>query len=115
MQWTRDLYDFESTPPPGSWERINFELENNISEVRQQLQNIKEEPPAQVWIAVQKELDGESTIIIPWYKKTSRWVAAASITGVLLLAAYFLNDQENFFLPADIATSIVPAESAAVA
>ena len=114
MQWTRDLYDFESTPPPGSWERINFELDNNISEVRQQLQNIEEEPPAKVWTAVQKELDGESTIIIPWYKKTSRWVAAASITGVLLLAAYFLNDQENF-LPADIATSIVPAESAAVA
>lgn len=115
MQWTSDLYDFEATPPPGSWERINFELDNNISGVRQQLQNIEEEPPAKVWTAVQKALDGESAIIVPWYKKPSRWVAAASITGVLLLAAYFMNEQENFFLPADIATSIVPAESAAVA
>jgi len=115
MQWTSDLYDFEATPPPGSWERINFELDNNISGVRQQLQNIEEEPPAKVWTAVQRELDGESAIIIPWYKRPSRWIAAASITGVLLLAAYFMNEQENFFLPADIATSIVPAESAAVA
>jgi hypothetical protein len=56
MQWTSDLYDFEATPPPGSWERINFELDNNISEFDNNSKTSKKNRRQKSGTAVQKEL-----------------------------------------------------------
>ena len=113
MQWTRELYHYEASPPPGSWERISFELDNNISDLRKSLKEVEETPPPAVWSAVQKELHGEEparVISIPWYSKTSGWVAAAAIAGVLFLA-YYLANNRNDFKPAELATSIQSPES----
>jgi len=117
MQWTRDLYDYEASPPPGSWERISFELDNDISDLRKSLKEVEETPPPAVWSAVQKELQGEEpvkVINIPWYTKTSNWVAAAAITGILFLAYYLMNER-NDFKPAELATSIQSPESTSLA
>jgi len=117
MQWTRDLYDYEASPPPGSWERISFELDNDISDLRKNLKEVEETPPPAVWSAVQKELQGKEpvkVISIPWYTKTSNWVAAAAITGILFLAYYLINER-NDFKPAELATSIQSPESTSLA
>jgi hypothetical protein len=115
MQWTRDLYHYEATPPQGSWERINFELENDISGLRKNLKEAEEIPPPAVWEAVKKELYTEDAIdfSIPWYRKLSGWAAAAAITGVLFLTYYLVNTR-NYFKPAELATSIQLSESTAV-
>jgi len=117
MQWTRDLYHYEASPPPGSWERISFELDNNISDLRKNLKEVEETPPPAVWSALQKELHGEEparVVSIPWYRKTSNWVAAAAITGILFLAYYLMNER-NDFKPAELATSIQSPESTSLA
>jgi hypothetical protein len=117
MQWTRDLYDYEASPPPGSWERISFELDNNISALRKSLKEVEETPPTAVWSALQKELHGEEpakVISIPWYAKISNWVAAAAITGILFMA-YFLTNNRNDFKPSELATSIQSPESTSLA
>lgn len=114
MQWTRDLYHFETSPPPDSWEKISFELDNDVSELRKNLRAIEVTPPPTVWATVQKELDGETEIkVIPWYYRPSRWVGAAGIAGIVFVAAYLVNNQKDF-VPADISTSLVSAESTAI-
>lgn len=115
MQWTRDLYHYEATPPPGSWERISFELENDISGLRKNLKEAEETPPTDVWNAVKKELYGEDSVDIklPWYRKLSGWAAAATVTAVLFLTYYLVNDR-NDFKPAELATSVQSSESTAV-
>ncbi len=115
MQWSSELYHYEVTPPQGSWERINFELDNDISGLRNNLKDFEETPPAAVWTAVTDELDGVAEIkTLPWYSKPSRWVAAASIAAILVFAAWLLNGQKENILPAELATSILPHESAAL-
>ncbi len=114
MQWTSEIYHFEATPPPGSWERISFELDNDISAIRQNMKDIQESPPPQVWESVRKELDGTKTQEIrPWYMQPSRWAAAAAIAGIALFSLYLVNSPRSF-TPADIATSILPSESSAI-
>ncbi len=114
MQWTSEIYHFEATPPPGSWERISFELDNDISAIRQNLKDIQESPPPQVWASVLQELEGTKTKEIrPWYMHPSRWAAAAAIAGIALFSLYLVNSPRSF-TPADIATSILPSESSAI-
>jgi hypothetical protein len=114
MQWTSEIYHFEATPPPGSWERISFELDNDISAIRQNLKDIEETPPPQVWASVIVELNGTKTKEIrPWYMQPSRWAAAAAITGIAMFSLYLVNSPKSF-TPADIATSLLPSESSAI-
>lgn len=116
MQWTSELYHYESPPPEGSWDRISFELDNDISGLRKNLREIEETPPQAVWTSVQKELDNtntSNTIRLPWYRRPSRWVAAAAIAGTIFFADRMVNSP-RFFSPAEIASSIVPAESSAI-
>jgi len=116
MQWTSELYHYESPPPEGSWDRISFELDNDISGLRKNLREIEEIPPPAVWTSVQKELDSAYTsnvIRLPWYRRASRWAAAAAIAGILFFAAWMVNSPK-YFTPSDIASSIVPAESSAM-
>ena len=116
MQWTSELYHYESPPPEGSWDRISFELDNDISGLRKNLREIEETPPQAVWASVQKELDStntSNTIRLPWYRRPSRWVAAAAIAGTIFFADRMVNSPK-FFSPAEIASSIVPAESSVI-
>jgi hypothetical protein len=106
MQWSREIYHFEEAPPPGIWERINFELDNNISGVRNSLKNYTVDPPPAVWTAVQHQLrekDPETKLV--WYKKTSNLIAAASLTGIIFLAIFLVSKRDQI-KASDIATSI---------
>jgi hypothetical protein len=111
MQWSSEIYHYEVTPPPGIWERIDFELDNNVSGIRSTLKNFKEDPPAIVWSTLKQELNNEiKDSRLAWYKRPVRMIAAASLTGLIFLAFYLANKQDSF-KPADFATSIHPAES----
>ncbi len=116
MQWTRELYHYEVSPPPGSWDRISFELENDITDLRMNLKNLEEPPPPAVWESVRKELASNEparVIPLPWYSRWSGWAAAAAVSGVLFLAYYLMNGR-NDFKPAELATSIQSPESTSI-
>lgn len=113
MEWRKNLYQFEATPPDDAWENVKKELDSDVPKIRELLADYSEQPPAPVWAGISAELDkseetpdkSEKTPVI-WYRRPSFVTsAAASIAGIVLLYTFFFSERKDFS-PADLSASV---------
>ncbi|MDQ6609446.1 MAG: hypothetical protein M3Y85_06470 [Bacteroidota bacterium] len=88
------LTRFEETPPAGAWDKIVSALDTPET-FAQKLYHYTATPPPNTWdtIILQLNKDQQPAKVIPFitrFKKPIRYVAAASIIGVILIAASLL-------------------------
>jgi hypothetical protein len=113
MEWRKNLYHFEATPPDDAWENVKKELDSDVPKIRELLAEYTEQPPVPVWEAISAELDkseetpdkSQKTPLI-WYRRPSFVTsAAASIAGIVLLYTFFFSERKDFS-PADVSASV---------
>lgn len=106
MEWRKELYQFESTPPDIAWENIRKELDSDVPKIRELLADYKQQPPTPVWDAITNELDRTEKTPVIWYRRPSvATAAAASIAAIILLYTYFFSGSNGFSVP-DISASV---------
>lgn len=92
-QLKNKLTRFESTPPPGAWDKIAEAL-NDGAALGERLYNYAPQPPLSVWDSIENNLDEERPAkIVPFFTKYSRpvrYAAAASIIAVILISSTLL-------------------------
>ena len=60
MEWRKNLYEYEETPPNNTWEKISRELDSDVPAIREALYDYAEEPPVSAWQAITANLDQPS-------------------------------------------------------
>jgi hypothetical protein len=106
MEWRKNLYEYEETPPNNAWEKISRELDSDVPVIREALYDFAEEPPASAWTAITANLDQPSATPVFRYRKPLAYVAAAAavLTGIMFFSD-FLNGNEKEFVP-EISASV---------
>lgn len=106
MEWRKNLYQFEATPPDDAWENVKKELETDVPKIRELFDEYTAQPPAQVWNAITTELDRSEKTPVIWYRRPSFvTAAAASIAGIVFLYTYFFSGPGEFSTP-DVSASV---------
>ena len=108
------LYQFETPPPTGTWERIEENL-NNTENYAQRLVVFAEQPPAVAWHKIEAALNEAATPakIVPFsirYQRPLRYAAAASLIAALLVTATLILRRTETGSLAGINQSRVPAK-----
>lgn len=83
------LYHYAALPPESAWDKIADALENN--DYAKRLTAYEEQPPVTVWRKLEESLNEAATPakVVPFlirYKNPLRYVAAASVIAVALVA-----------------------------
>lgn len=81
------LQQFTAPPPKEAWNKIAAALDAAPS-FAQKLQQYKEAPPAGCWPAIEQGLNEPAATVVPFsarFKKTLRYVAAASLLATIAL------------------------------
>ncbi len=106
MEWRKNLYQFEVTPPANAWDNIRAELESDVPVIRKALTDYAEEPPALVWEAITKQLDLPGKTSLVWYRRPAYvTLAAASVAAIVFLFVNFYTGRKDFSA-ADVAASV---------
>ncbi|HLO82663.1 MAG TPA: hypothetical protein VK166_16975 [Chitinophagaceae bacterium] len=115
MEWRKNLYDYEETPPNNAWEMISKELDSDVPAIREALYDYAEEPPVTSWQAITASLDQPTISPIYRYRKPLTYVAAAAatITGLIFFSNYFNTDKKEFGTP-EISASVYKPVAPAV-
>jgi hypothetical protein len=106
MEWRKNLYEYEETPPNNNWEKISRELDSDVPALRDALFDYAEEPPATAWQAIAATLDQPSATPVHRYRKPLAYVAAAAavVAGILFFSGFF-NSNNKEFIP-EISASV---------
>jgi hypothetical protein len=114
MEWRKNLYDYQETPPGNAWEMISKELDSDVPAIREALYDYAEEPPAASWQAITASLDQPIPGTIYRYRRPLTYVAAAAatITGLIFFSNYINTDKKDFATPeisASVYKPVVPS------
>lgn len=85
------LYDYEVSPPPGTWKKITAVLDESLltAEFPKTLYGLEVKPPQATWSQIASALDEEPAVVIPARRSFGpllRYAAAAVTAGLILLA-----------------------------
>ncbi len=98
--FTIRLYEFEMTPPPGAWSKIESVLDEDGDSflIGEKLSNIELTPPAAVWPAIASALDSDQPVketpvrkLQPYYRYAA---AAAILFAVIFTATLLFNNKQ---------------------
>jgi hypothetical protein len=111
------LTRFEETPPAGVWNKIADALaeEENFAN---RLYNYTQTPPTTTWPAIEKNIGKQASAakVIPFttrFKKPIRYIAAASIIGLIAVATTLLLRRTEAGAPQAGSTATVPVTTQA--
>lgn len=106
MEWRKNLYEYEETPPNNAWEKISRELDSDVPAIREALYDFAEEPPSSSWQAITATLDQPSATPLYRYRKPLAYIAAAAavFAGIMFFSDFF-NGKDQEFIP-EIAASV---------
>lgn len=106
MEWRKNLYEYEETPPNNAWEKISRELDSDVPAIREALFEYAEEPPEAAWQVITANLDQPQLTPIYRYRKPLTYVAAAAavLTGIMFFSNFFNADKKEF--TPDISASV---------
>jgi hypothetical protein len=122
MEWRKNLYDYEATPPDNAWKNISQELDSDVPAIREALYNYAEVPPQGVWSHIESRL--EDPKVVPFFRRYKRSIAYVAASAAVVAGILFFSDllgtQEKTFSP-DLSASVyksvepapVPADSPA--
>lgn len=115
MEWRKNLYDYEATPPNDTWEKISREIENDVPAIREALYDYAEEPPALTWLAIEGQLDKAIVTPLNRYRKPLAYVtaAAAVLSGLIFFSDIFNKDQKGSVAPELSASVYKPVQPSA--
>jgi hypothetical protein len=118
MEWRKNLYEYEETPPNNNWEKISRELDSDVPAIREALYDYAEEPPVSAWQAITANLDQPSATPVFRYRKPLAYVAAAAavLAGIMFFSD-LLNGNEKEFAPeisASVYKPVAPVQEAQV-
>lgn len=116
MEWRKNLYEYEETPPNNTWEKISRELDSDVPAIREALYDYAEEPPVSAWQAITANLDQPSATPVFRYRKPLAYVAAAAavLAGIMFFSD-LLNGNEKEFVPeisASVYKPVAPVQEA---
>ncbi|HVF97607.1 MAG TPA: hypothetical protein VM871_09810 [Flavisolibacter sp.] len=97
----KKLFHFEAPPPPAMWERIAEDLDTSSEFFPQRLYAYEVQPPTGRWKKIEASLDGRasSARVISFFSRYNaplRYIAAASVIAIILLAATFTFRQTKY-------------------
>lgn len=103
MEWKKDLYHYQETPPPQIWEQVSAELDTDVPAIREALFDHAEEPPAGVWSSICRELDREiEKAPVIWYRRPVYAGAAAAALAAIVFLSTYLNNEKGVDLSASV-------------
>ncbi len=95
------LFHYEVEPPDKNWDAISHALDEQMISYPDRLYHFEQVPSADIWTAMQPELDTITTIqpatVIPFYKRNSqvlKYMAAASIVVIIAIAIALLMNKD---------------------
>lgn len=98
MRWKDTIYNHEAAPPPGLWNKIAQELDNDFVVFRSRLYDAEVAPPENSWKCIASKathFSGNKPKIFR-IRKEFRVAIAAAITGILFLTInYFITGNED--------------------
>src|SRR6188768_3685013 len=82
------IYNYEVTPPPGTWEKIAIDLDEAelANKFPQRLYNVETTPPTHSWEKVNTALNPANKSSVPLFKRITpfaRYAAAAIFIGAV--------------------------------
>ena len=112
MEWQKNLYHHEETPPEGAWSQITTQLDEQPWELRKNLYDEEVIPPPANWNMITSQLETgtsyqESAKVIPFYRRKAGVAAAAMLGAVILVSAYYFLAKKDLIKPTDIAASVI--------
>lgn len=85
------MQNLEMAPPPGSWDFIAAQLDQNA--VQKKMNGLSVTPPSFVWNEIEKELDKNAEKVIPINRSKNfyylRYAAAAVVIGIISTFAFW--------------------------
>jgi hypothetical protein len=88
------LYNYETTPPESTWEKIANALDEShlTNSFPEKLYELEVAPPASIWTAIQNNLDTESNTsrVIPMRKRVAGFWRYAAAAVLLIIAGYVI-------------------------
>lgn len=93
MRWKDTIYNHEAAPPPGLWDKIAQDLDNDFVVFRNRLYDVEVAPPENSWeqITSKTAVFSENKPKIFRIRKEFRIAVAAAITGILFMTInYFI-------------------------
>jgi hypothetical protein len=100
MQLKERLYNYEASPPPGTWNKIAAAIEESMigAEFQGTLHNMEVTPPKSAWKNIAASLEKEPAVVISTRRKyipVLRYAAAAAVAALILLAGLRLFNQST--------------------
>lgn len=100
MRLKEKLYNYEASPPPGTWNKIAAAIEESMigAEFQGTLHDMEVTPPRSAWKNIAASLEKEPAMVIPAGRKyipVLRYAAAAAVAGLILLAGLRLFKQST--------------------
>ncbi|RYZ18938.1 MAG: hypothetical protein EOO16_21240 [Chitinophagaceae bacterium] len=95
--WQDRLKQFEATPPPQLWDRVEAALEQDPASVAERLQAFTAPPPAGMWDRIEQQLEGavtaEDAPVVAFPRRRNSffaYAAAAALIGAILVGTTLL-------------------------
>lgn len=109
MEWKKNLFEYQATPPPTAWDQISAELsEEAPATLREALYQFEAAAPPSSWNTIVSQLNevesSPARVRKLWYQKPWTVAAAAAVAAVVFGIGYSNYKSAN---PSGIATAVI--------